>query len=75
MALGLFSTLLIGTILKQMGSFFEDLWIGKLLITLGQLGTVMTGVGIAVGVAHQLKASKLVLYSSIVNGLVGAYHL
>lgn len=73
MALGLFSTLLIGTILKQMGSFFEDLWIGKLLITLGQLGTVMTGVGIAVGVAHQLKASKLVLYSSIVNGLVGAY--
>lgn len=39
----------------------------------GTLGTVMTGVGIAVGVAHQLGASKLVLYSSIVNGLVGAY--
>lgn len=73
MALGLFSTLLIGTILKQIGSFMPDLWIGKVLIMLGVLGTVMTGVGIAVGVAHQLGASKLVLYSSIVNGIVGAY--
>lgn len=73
MALGLFSTLLVGTIIKQVGSFFPELWIGQLLIMLGQLGTVMTGVGIAVGVAHQLGASKLVLYSSIVNGLVGAY--
>ena len=73
MALGLFSTLLIGTILKQLGSFMPDLWIGQLLIMLGTLGTVMTGVGIAVGVAHQLEASKLVLYSSIVNGIVGAY--
>ncbi|MEE1073608.1 MAG: PTS sugar transporter subunit IIC [Cellulosilyticum sp.] len=73
MALGLFSTLLIGTILKQIGSFIPQLGIGKLLITFGTLGTVMTGIGIAVGVAHQLEASKLVLYSSIVNGLVGAY--
>ena len=73
MALGLFATLLIGTIIKQVGSFFPDLWIGQILIMLGKLGTVMTGVGIAVGVAHQLGASKLVLYSSIINGLVGAY--
>ena len=73
MALGLFATLLIGTVIKQVGSFCESLWIGQLLIMLGQLGTVMTGVGIAVGVAHQLNASKLVLYSSIINGLVGAY--
>ena len=73
MALGLFSTLLIGTILKQVGSFFSDVWIGQVLIMLGQLGSVMTGVGVAVGVAHQLEASKLVMYSSIVNGLVGAY--
>lgn len=73
MALGLFATLLIGTIIKQVGSFFPDLWIGQILMMLGKLGTVMTGVGIAIGVAHQLGASKLVLYSSIVNGLVGAY--
>lgn len=73
MALGLFSTLLIGTVIKQVGSFLGDSIIGQLLIMLGQLGTVMTGIGIAVGVAHHLDASKLVLYSSIVNGLVGAY--
>lgn len=73
MALGLFATLLIGTIIKQLGSFFSNLWIGQMLMMLGKLGTVMTGVGIAVGVAHQLGASKLVLYSSIINGLVGAY--
>lgn len=73
MALGLFSTLLIGTILKQVGSFMPSLWIGKMLIMLGTLGTVMTGVGIAIGVAHQLGADKLVLYSSVVNGVVGAY--
>ena len=73
MALGLFSTLLIGTIIKQIGSFMPDLWLGQFLMQLGILATVMTGVGIAVGVAHQLGASKLVMYSSILNGLVGAY--
>ncbi|MBE6023043.1 MAG: PTS sugar transporter subunit IIC [Cellulosilyticum sp.] len=73
MALGLFSTLLMGTILKQLGSFISETWLGQILIMLGSLGTVMTGVGIAVGVAHQLGASKLVLYSSVVNGLVGAF--
>lgn len=73
MALGLFSTLLIGTIIKQIGSFMPNIWIGQFLMQLGALATVMTGVGIAVGVAHQLGASKLVMYSSILNGLVGAY--
>lgn len=73
MALGLFSTLLIGTIIKQIGGLMPNLWFGQFLIQLGSLATVMTGVGIAVGTAHQLGASKLVMYSSILNGLVGAY--
>lgn len=73
MALGLFSTLLIGTIIKQIGGLMPNVWFGQLLIQLGSLATVMTGVGIAVGTAHQLGASKLVMYSSILNGLVGAY--
>lgn len=73
MALGLFSTLLIGTIIKQVGSFMPDLWIGEFLMQLGQIATVLTGVGIAVGVAHSLGATKLVLYSSVLNGVVGAY--
>ncbi len=73
MALGLFSTLLIGTIIKQVGSFMPELWLGHFLIQLGQIATVLTGVGIAVGVAHSLGASKLVLYSSVLNGVIGAY--
>ena len=50
-----------------------DLWIGQFLMQLGQIATVLTGVGIAVGVAHSLGATKLVLYSSVLNGVVGAY--
>ena len=73
MALGLFSTLLIGLILKQIGSFLPNLWFGQFLITLGQIAAVLTGVGIAVGAAHHLGAGKLVLYASVVNGLIGAY--
>lgn len=73
MALGLFATLLIGTIFKQVGGLFEHHILGQFLIMIGQLGSVMMGAGIAVGVAHQLETNKLVLYASIVNGLIGAY--
>lgn len=74
MALGLFATLLIGTIIKQVGTFFpNDNWFGSFLIQLGQIATVLTGAGIAIGVANNLGASKLVLYSSLLNGIVGAY--
>lgn len=74
MALGLFATLLIGTIIKQAGAFFpEGNTIGVFLMQIGQIATVLTGAGIAVGVANNLGASKLVLYSSILNGMVGAY--
>lgn len=73
MAQGLFCTLLIGLILKQIGSFIPNTAIGMLLMQLGQLAAVLTGVGIAIGVAHQLGAPKLVLYASALNGLVGAY--
>lgn len=86
MALGLFSTLIIGLILKQIGGFFPIqvssdastimLWlsaIGKFLIKIGQTITVLTGAGIAVGVAHALGAPKLVCFASILTGTVGAY--
>ena len=73
MALGLFATLLVGTIIKQIGSFMPDMWLGQFLVQLGQIATVLTGVGIAIGTANNLGASKLVLYSSVLNGIVGAY--
>lgn len=73
MAAGLFSTLIIGLILKQIGSFIPQTALGQLLIQLGQLTSVLTGVGIAIGTVHHLGAPKLVLYASALNGLIGAY--
>lgn len=88
MALGLFSTLIIGLIIKQIGSFFPVLdssitepktylivlsAIGQFCIKIGQILTVLTGAGIAIGVANALGVPKLVLYASILTGTVGAY--
>lgn len=73
MALGLFSTLIIGLIIKQIGSFFPATVVGAFFIKIGQFLTVLTGAGIAAGVANSLGAPKLVLYSVFVPGLVGAY--
>lgn len=69
MALGLFSTLIVGLILKQIG----DLTNIKQLIWFGSFATVLTGAGIGIGVAHKFKVPPLVLYSSAVTGLIGAY--
>ncbi|MDU6361756.1 MAG: PTS sugar transporter subunit IIC [Clostridiales bacterium] len=73
MASGLFCTLIIGLIIKQVGLFFPGTAIGNALLGIASLATVLTGVGIAIGTAHQLGASKLVLYASAINGLIGAY--
>lgn len=73
MASGLFCTLIIGLIIKQIGLFFPETAVGNLLLGIASIATVLTGVGIAIGSAHQLGASKLVLYASAINGLIGAY--
>jgi len=79
MALGLFATLIVGLILKQIGSFIGTdsiTWlntISKSIIWFGTLATVMTGVGIGVGTAYKLKAAPLVVYSAAVTGFIGAY--
>ena len=72
MALGLFSTLMVGLILKQLGGIAPLSWFGNLLIQLGSLASVMTGIGIGIGVAHALKVPKMVLYSTVVTGFLGA---
>lgn len=79
MSLGLFSTLIIGLIIKQIGSFFPAsgggvLFLsGQFLIRIGQMLTVFTGAAIAVGSAHALGSPKLCIYASIAVGTVGAY--
>ena len=75
MALGLFSTLIIGLILRQMGNLMPGTAPGGFLKLIGQVITVLTGAGIAAGVANGLGVPKLVLYSSLINGLAGAYAL
>lgn len=72
MALGLFATLMVGLILKQLGGIAPASWFGALLIQLGALASVMAGVGIGIGVAHALGVPKMVLYSTVVTGFLGA---
>lgn len=71
MALGLFSTLLIGTILNTIG--------GKLGITfltdvIWKIARDMTGPAIGVAVAYGLQAPHLVLFSSTITGAAGGIY-
>lgn len=65
MALGLFGTLIIGSILNVIGS---KLGIPFLTDTVWPAARAMTGPGIAVAVAYGLQAPPLVLFASSVTG-------
>ena len=73
MAYGLFSTLIIGTIICQIGALVGDNTIGTYLNAIGNIAKTITGAGIGVGVAVKLKASPLTTVSAAVAGLVGAF--
>lgn len=66
MALGLFSTLIIGSILNVIG---EKLGILFLTETVWPAARAMTGPAIAVAVAYGLQAPPLVLFASAVTGM------
>ncbi len=72
MATGLFATLIIGTIIQQIGTFVPGV-VGDYLYMMGKVATVITGAGIGVGVAAKLNASPLVVISSATAGMVGAF--
>lgn len=72
MTLGLFSTLVIGTILEQIGKLIGGS-IGNYLVVMSYLPKVMTGAGIGIAVANKLKASPLVMFSAASAGMAGAY--
>ncbi len=67
MALGLFSTLIVGLIIKEFGVKLgiED------LVTIGTYAIEATGPAIGVAIAYSLKAPPLVMFSSAVVGLAG----
>lgn len=73
MAYGLFSTLIIGTIICQIGSLLSGNVIGTYLTSMGNVAKTITGAGIGVGVACKLKASPLTTVSAAVAGMVGAF--
>lgn len=72
MAQGLFATLIIGTIIQQIGSFVGGSY-GNLIYLIGKVAAAMTGAGIGVGVARKFEASQLVAVSAATAGMVGAF--
>ncbi len=67
MALGLFSSLLIGLILKQVGLLIH--W--DLLVTFGSMAQKLMAPAIGAGVAFALDAPGLVVFSSMIAGAIG----
>lgn len=72
MALGLFATLIIGTIIEQIGKLIGS-EIGSYLILIAGFCKALTGAGIGVGVASKYKCPPLVTVSAAVCGMVGAF--
>ncbi len=72
MALGLFATLIIGTIICQIASLIGGV-VGEHLNAMGSVAKTLTGAGIGVGVASKLKSAPLTAVSAAVAGLVGAF--
>lgn len=73
MALGLFATLIIGTIICQIGSFFGDTRIAYYIKAIGTMAKALMGAGIGVGLCYKLKKSPLVGVSAGVCGMIGAF--
>lgn len=72
MALGLFATLIVGTIIQQIGNLIGG-EIGALLFQIGKIAGAMTSAGIGVGVAYRFKESPLVVLSAATAGMIGGF--
>lgn len=72
MALGLFATLIIGTIIAQIGTLIGGT-VGSYINGVANVAKTLTGAGIGVGVAVKFKSSPLVTISAAVAGMIGAF--
>lgn len=72
MALGLFCTFALGTILQQIGSLLSK-DIGDMIYSLGGIAIILTGAGIGMGMAAKFQATATVALSASIAGMVGAY--
>lgn len=67
MGLGLIATLVVGTIMVQIGT----VWDLDFLIQIGGVSKVLMSGGIGAGVAYALNGYPLVIFSAIVTGFIG----
>ena len=76
MALGLFGSLLIGVIFDTLGTqtanLFGDNAVSAFCVEIGGIAKTYMGAAIGVAVAWSLKAPPLVLFTSVVIGMMGA---
>lgn len=72
MAQGLFATLIIGTIIQQIGTLIGGAP-GNMIFVIGKVAASLTGAGIGIGVAYKFKCSQLVVVSAATAGMVGAF--
>lgn len=72
MAMGLFATLIVGTIIQQIGTFVSGP-LGDLIFLVGKMAAAATCAGIGVGVAYKYKETPLVVLSAATCGMVGGY--
>ena len=72
MAHGLFATLIIGTIIQQIGTLIGGP-AGDMIYALGKVAASLTGAGIGAAVAYKFKESPLVVVSASAAGMIGAF--
>ncbi len=72
MATGLFATLIVGTILSQIGELLPGV-VGESIYLMGKLASSVTGAGIGCGIAIKFKEPPLVTLSAAVCGMMGAF--
>ena len=72
MAIGLFATLIIGTIIENIGKLFSGDF-GNYIKIIGQFAKFMMGAGIALGMGYRLKKTPLVAVSAGVVGMLASF--
>ncbi len=72
MALGLFCTLIVGTIISTIGTIIGKNAVGNVFSFIGTAVKTVMGAGIGVGIAHSFKAKKLTSFTAAAAGMVGA---
>ncbi len=72
MAQGLFATLIIGTIIQQIGTFIGGT-AGDMIFVAGKVAASLTSAGIGVAVAYKFKESPLVVVSAATAGMMGGF--